>query len=63
MIPKVGPSTVAALTAIAVTLVAFIDTWVDGNPSVALAAVSAGLTALLGFLRTWQAVTPEQGDK
>ena len=56
MIPKIGPSTVAILTAAVVVMVAFIDTFIEGNPSVTLAAISAGLTALLGVLRSWQSV-------
>jgi predicted PurR-regulated permease PerM len=60
MIPKVGPSTIAALTSAAVVLAAFVGTWVEGNPSALLAAISAGLTALLGILRTWQAVSPSK---
>ena len=56
MIPKIGPSTIAILTAALVVMVAFIDTFIDGNPSVTLAAISAGLTALLGVLRSWQSV-------
>jgi hypothetical protein len=63
VIPKIGPSTIAALTAAGVFLVAFLDTWIDGNPSVALAALSAGLTAVLGVLRTWQTVSPAKGSK
>ena len=56
MIPKIGPSTVAILTAAVVVMVAFIDTFIEGNPSATLAAISAGLTALLGVLRSWQSV-------
>lgn len=56
MIPKIGPSTIAILTAAVVVMVAFIDTFIEGNPSVTLAAISAGLTALLGVLRSWQSV-------
>jgi len=58
VIPKVGPSTVAILVSAATVLAAFVSTWAEGNPSTALAAVAAGLTALLGVLRSWQAVTP-----
>ena len=62
MVPKVGPSTIAGLTGAAVVLAAFITTWAEGNPSPALAAIAAGLTALVGVLRSWQAVeaTKEQ---
>jgi len=58
MIPKVGPSTIAILIAAGTVLAAFAATWADGNPSTALASVAAGLTALLGVLRSWQAVSP-----
>ena len=61
MIPKIGPSTIAILTAAVVVMVAFIDTFIEGNPSVTLAAISAGLTALLGVLRSWQSI--EQGER
>ena len=61
MIPKIGPSTIAILTAAVVVMVAFIDTFIEGNPSVTLAAISAGLTALLGVLRSWQSI--EQGEQ
>jgi hypothetical protein len=56
VIPKIGPSTIALLTGAVVVMAAFIDTWVEGNPSVTLAAISAGLTAVLGVLRSWQSV-------
>jgi hypothetical protein len=62
MIPKVGPSTIALLTGAVVVMVAFIDTWVEGNPSVTLAAISAGLTAVLGVLRSWQSVEATKED-
>ena len=60
MIPKVGPSTIAILTGALITMVAFIDTWVEGNPSTTLAAISAALTAALGALRSWQAVSADK---
>ena len=60
MIPKVGPSTIAILTGALITMVAFIDTWVEGNPSTTLAAISAALTAALGVLRSWQAVSADK---
>jgi hypothetical protein len=63
MTPKIGPSTIAMLTGAVVVMVAFIDTWADGSPNLWLAAISAGLTATLGVLRTWQAVASEKGDK
>lgn len=61
MIPKVGPSTVAALVAILTVLSAFVSTWVEGNPSPALASVAAALTAALGVLRSWQTVSADKG--
>jgi nitrate/nitrite transporter NarK len=57
VIPKIGPSTVAGLTGIVVVLAAFCTTWAEGNPSTALAAIAAALTALVGALRSWQAVS------
>jgi len=60
VIPKVGPSTIAILTGALITMVAFIDTWVEGNPSTTLAAISAALTAALGVLRSWQAVSADK---
>ncbi len=60
MIPKVGPSTIAALSAAAIVMGAFITTWMEGNPSALLASISAGLTALVGILRSWQAVSPSK---
>jgi hypothetical protein len=63
MTPKIGPSTIAMLTGAVVVMVAFIDTWAQGSPNLWLAAISAGLTATLGVLRSWQAVASEKGDK
>lgn len=60
MIPKVGPSTIAILTGALITMVAFIDTWIEGNPSTTLAAISAALTAALGAIRSWQAVSADK---
>ena len=60
MIQKVGPSTIAILTGALITMVAFIDTWVEGNPSTTLAAISAALTAALGAIRSWQAVSADK---
>jgi hypothetical protein len=62
VIPKIGPSTIALLTGAVLVMVAFIDTWVEGNPSVTLAAISAGLTAVLGVLRSWQSVKATKED-
>jgi hypothetical protein len=62
VIPKIGPSTIALLTGAVVVMAAFIDTWVEGNPSVTLAAISAGLTAVLGVLRSWQSVEATKED-
>jgi hypothetical protein len=63
MTPKIGPSTIAMLTGAVVVMVAFIETWAEGSPNLWLAAISAGLTATLGVLRSWQAVASEKGDK
>ena len=60
MIPKIGPSTIAMLTGAIVVMVAFIDTWIEGNPSTTLAAISAALTAALGAMRSWQALSPSK---
>ena len=60
MIPKVGPSTIAILSGALITMVAFIDTWIEGNPSTTLAAISAALTAALGAIRSWQAVSADK---
>lgn len=60
MVPKVGPSTIAALSAAAIVMAAFVKTWMEGNPSALLASISAGLTALVGILRSWQAVSPSK---
>lgn len=62
MIPKIGPSTIAILTAAVVVMVAFVDTFIEGSPSVTFAAISAGLTALLGVLRSWQSVEANKGE-
>lgn len=64
MVPKIGPSTIAMLSGALVVLVAFVDTWAEGSPNVWLAAISAGLTAAVGVLRSWQAVsaTEESGS-
>jgi hypothetical protein len=62
VIPKIGPSTIALLTGAVVVMVAFVDTWVEGNPSVTLAAISASLTAVLGVLRSWQSVEATKED-
>jgi len=60
MIPKIGPSTIAMLTGAIVVMVAFVDTWIEGNPSTTLAAISAALTAALGAMRSWQALSPSK---
>ena len=60
MNPTIGPSTIAMLTGATVVMVAFLDTWIEGNPSITLAAISAALTAALGVLRSWQAVSPNK---
>ena len=61
MIPKIGPSTIAALVGIFTVLAAFVSTWVEGNPSPALASIAAALTAALGVLRSWQSVSADKG--
>ena len=63
MVPKVGPSTVAMLSGGAVVLAAFVQTWAEGSPNVWLAAISAGLTAAVGVLRSWQAVETNRGTE
>lgn len=60
MTPKVGPSTIAILAGALVVLVAFVDTWIEGNPSTSLAAIGAALTAALGVIRSWQAVEADK---
>jgi hypothetical protein len=62
VVPKVGPSTIAALSAAAIVMAAFVTTWMEGNPSALLASISAGLTALVGVLRSWQAVSSPSKD-
>lgn len=61
MIPKVGPSTIAMLSGALVVILAFVETWVEGNPNVWLAAIAAGLTAAVGVLRSWQSVEATKG--
>ena len=63
MVPRVGPSTIAMLSGALVVLVAFVDTWAEGSPNVWLAAISAGLTAAVGVLRSWQAVSSTGGTE
>ena len=63
MVPKVGPSTIAMLSGALVVLVAFVDTWAEGSPNVWLAAISAALTAAVGVLRSWQAVSSNGGTE
>jgi hypothetical protein len=62
MIPKIGPSTIALLTGAVVVMAAFVESWVQGSPSVMLAAISAALTAVLGVLRSWQSVEADKGE-
>lgn len=53
----VGPSTIALLTAALAAAVAFVTQWAQSGSAPAwLAGLAAGLTALLGVLRSWQAV-------
>lgn len=62
MNPKIGPSTVAMLSGAFVVLLAFVETWAQGDPNVWLAAISAALTAAVGVLRSWQAVAATQEE-
>lgn len=53
----VGASTKAALYLIIGAVAAFVVAWVESGSAPAwLAGIAAGLTALLGVLRSWQAV-------
>ena len=53
----VGPSTLAILTAAAGAAAAFVTEWAaSGSAPAWLAIVAAGLVAVLGVLRSWQAV-------
>ena len=53
----VGPSTVALILGALGAAVAFVTAWVESGSAPAwLAGLAAGLTALLGILRSWQAV-------
>ena len=62
--PPVGPSTITALILILGSVVAFIGTWVEGSPNIWLAAIAAGLSAVLTTLRSYQQVyTPQDGEQ
>lgn len=53
----VGPSTLALLTAAVGGAAAFVVAWAEtGSAPAWLAIVSAALVAILGVLRSWQAV-------
>ena len=53
----VGPSTLALLTAAVGGAAAFVVAWAEtGTAPAWLAVVSAALVAILGVLRSWQAV-------
>lgn len=53
----VGPSTVALIIAALSAAAAFVVAWAESGSAPAwLAGLAAGLTALLGLLRSWQAV-------
>ena len=53
----VGPSTLAILTAAAGAAAAFVVGWAEtGTAPAWLAVVSAALVAVMGVLRSWQAV-------
>lgn len=59
----VGPSTKAALFLIAGSVVAFIVAWADsGTAPVWMAGIAAGLTAVLGVFRSWQAVAVTKAE-
>lgn len=52
----VGPSTWALIIAALGAVIAFITEWSQsGSAPTWLAGIAAGLTALLGILRSWQA--------
>ena len=54
----VGASTKTAIVLIIGAIAAFVVAWADSGTAPAwLAGIAAGLTALLGVLRSWQAVT------
>ncbi len=54
----IGASTKTAIIVILGAVAAFVVAWVEtGSAPAWLAGVAAGLTALLGILRSWQAVT------
>jgi hypothetical protein len=56
----VGPSTWALLISALGAAVAFIAEWTQsGTAPTWLAGIAAGLTALLGILRSWQANAQE----
>ncbi len=53
----VGPSTIALVTGAIGAAAAFIVAWAEtGTAPAWLAGLAAGLTALMGVLRSWQAV-------
>lgn len=54
----IGASTKTALILIIGAVAAFVVAWAEtGSAPAWLAGIAAGLTALLGVLRSWQAVT------
>jgi hypothetical protein len=54
----VGPSTWGLIIAALSAAAAFVVAWAESGSAPAwLAGIAAGLTALLGLLRSWQAVT------
>jgi len=58
----VGPSTLALLTAAIGGAAAFVVAWAEtGTAPAWLAVVSAALVAILGVLRSWQAVHMGEG--
>ena len=61
--PPVGPSTIAGLTLILGAVVAFVTTWAQGSPNVWLAAIAAGLSAVLSTVRSYQQVYTPQDEQ
>ena len=62
--PAIGPSTIAAITLILGSAVAFVTTWAQGSPNIWLAAIAAGLSAVLSTVRSYQQVyTPQDAEQ
>lgn len=59
----VGPSTWGLILAALGAATAFVVAWAESGSAPAwLAGLAAGLTALLGVLRSWQAVTATKNE-